>query len=271
MRKVSQFESKECRRVQKLLDHFLAGELAVETNQEILLHLEHCSVCREEENSRMRVRQVLKDSWNSQPVPSDLKEKISGGLVSKSSALPVFLRLVAGLFLLAIALGVLMLLSPSVGEKTGTVMAFDHSPEAAQDHLNCSGQLPPPTAVLPLDPVAVSMQQALKEVDDSYQLIETRLCEVGDVHFVHYAFEGRGRRMSLILEEKSNHQHLVVRGDAPEKVLHGVEVILLQRDSLSLAYLETPNYFVYLISEEREPNQTFQLTEKIIPSLKAAL
>lgn len=113
MRKVSQFESKECRRVQKLLDHFLAGELAVETNQEILLHLEHCSVCREEENSRMRVRQVLKDSWNSQPVPSDLKEKITGGLVSKSSALPVFLCLVAGLFLLAIALGILMLLSPS--------------------------------------------------------------------------------------------------------------------------------------------------------------
>ncbi len=42
MKQVSGFESKDCGRVLKLMDHFLAGELTVESSQEILLHLESC-------------------------------------------------------------------------------------------------------------------------------------------------------------------------------------------------------------------------------------
>ena len=69
MNKVSVFEPKDCRRTQELLDHFLAGELTVESNQEILHHLGHCSACQAEENSRLEARRLLVEGWNSQPVP----------------------------------------------------------------------------------------------------------------------------------------------------------------------------------------------------------
>jgi hypothetical protein len=35
--------------------------------------------------------------------------------------------------------------------------------------------------------------------------------------------------------------------------------------------VESPNYFVYLANEERHSNQTLQLADDIIPSLKMAL
>ena len=90
MRQVSGFESKECGRVQKLMDHFLAGELTVESSQEILLHLESCSTCRQEEKSRLRARQALNQGWSSQPVPPDLERKIMDGLETGAGTVPAF-------------------------------------------------------------------------------------------------------------------------------------------------------------------------------------
>ncbi len=75
----------------------------------------------------------------------------------------------------------------------------------------------------------------------------------------------------MILEGRSNLEHLAVEGSEPERTLDGVRVILLQQeqDLVTLAGLETPGYFVYLVGEEEE--QTLQLAERIMPSLKAAL
>ena len=87
MRKVRVFESKECGRIQKLMDHFLAGELTVESNQEILLHLEDCSTCRQEEKSRVEARRILSEGWVSQPTPPDLEDKIVKGLEANQGPL----------------------------------------------------------------------------------------------------------------------------------------------------------------------------------------
>jgi len=75
----------------------------------------------------------------------------------------------------------------------------------------------------------------------------------------------------VILEGRSNLEHLALQGNERERILDGVRVIFLQQeqDLVTLAGLETPGYFVYLLGEEEE--QTLQLAERIIPSLKAAL
>ncbi|MDA2933399.1 zf-HC2 domain-containing protein [Acidobacteria bacterium AH-259-D05] len=271
MGKVSVFESKECKRIQKLLDHFLAGELTVETNQEILLHLEHCSVCQVEEKLRMQARQALTDSWNSQPVPSGLKDKITEGIEAKASTVPALLRRVAGLLLMAVGLGTFVLFFPSLSKNAGLLMAVNHYEEVAADHVNCSGHPVPPTFVLPLESVQSRLEQTLEEMSEHYQLTATRICRIGEVQVIHYVFQGLDRRVSLVLEQRLDQQHLVLEGNEPQRVLHDLTVFLLEMNSITLASFETPDYFVYLVSEKVDAGQVFQLAEKMIPFLKVAL
>jgi hypothetical protein len=87
MNKVSVLEPKDCKRIQKLLDCFLAGELTVESNQESLQHLEHYSTCRAEERSRLEARRLLVEGWNSKPVPLDLKDQVVAGLETRTRVL----------------------------------------------------------------------------------------------------------------------------------------------------------------------------------------
>jgi hypothetical protein len=269
MKQVSGFQSKDCGPVLKLMDHFLAGELTVESSQEILLHLESCSTCRQEEKSRLKARRALNEGWSSQPVPSDLQEKIMDGLETRASIVPAFLLRVAALILVTLGLGVMLLFW--LGPNSGTLIAQAHYDGIVGDHLNCSGHQTSPEAILPLDSVQTRIETALQEMGDSYRLLETRLCRVGEVEIVHYVFEGRGGQISVILEGKSNLEHLALQGNEPERTLEGVRVILLpqEQDLVTLAGLETPGYFVYLVGEEEE--QTLQLAERIMPSLKAAL
>ncbi len=269
MRQVSGFESKECKRVQKLMDHFLAGELTVESSQEILLHLETCSTCRQEEKSRLGARRALHEGWSSQPVPSDLQKKVIEGLETRARIVPAFLLRVAALVLMTLGLGVLLLFW--LGPNSGTLIAQAHYDGIVEDHLNCAGHQTPPEAILPLDSVRTRMETALQAMGDSYRLLETRLCRVGEVDIIHYVFEGEGGQISVILEGKSKLEHLALQGNEPERTLDGVRLILLpqEQDLVTLAGLETPGYFVYLVGEKEE--QTLQLAERIIPSLKAAL
>ena len=269
MRQVSGFRSKECRHVQKLMDHFLAGELTVESSQDILLHLESCSTCRQEEKSRLRARRALNQGWSTQPLSPDLQKKIMDGLETRASTVPIFLLRVAALFLMTLGLGALLLFW--LGPNSGTLIAQAHYDGIVGDHLNCSGHQTPPEAVLPLDSVQTRLETALQEMGNSYRLLETRFCRVGEVDLIHYVFVGQGGQISVILEGRSNLEHLALRGNEPERTLDGVRVILLQQEQelVTLAGLETPGYFVYLVGEEEE--QTLQLAERIIPSLKAEL
>ena len=84
MNKVSVFEPKDCKRVQKLLDHFLSGELTVESNQEILQHLEHCSACQAQEKSWLEARRLLVEGWDAQSVPAGLEDRVVKGLEGKN-------------------------------------------------------------------------------------------------------------------------------------------------------------------------------------------
>lgn len=53
----------ECRRFQDLADSYLAEELLVETNHDLIRHLESCPACREELAARRRLRTVLQTAF----------------------------------------------------------------------------------------------------------------------------------------------------------------------------------------------------------------
>lgn len=61
-----------CKEFREIADSYLSNELLVETNHEILQHLEHCTDCRRELGARRELREVLRVS-----VKNDLRNQIN--------------------------------------------------------------------------------------------------------------------------------------------------------------------------------------------------
>ena len=53
----------ECEQVRQLADSYLSDELIVETNHQIISHLEHCADCRRELAARRELRTRLREAF----------------------------------------------------------------------------------------------------------------------------------------------------------------------------------------------------------------
>src|SRR5216684_1862406 len=71
MRTIPSSES-ACEKIRGYLDSYISNELLVETNHEVLRHLESCPSCSAEAEARSRVKAQLKAAVASQNVPADL-------------------------------------------------------------------------------------------------------------------------------------------------------------------------------------------------------
>jgi anti-sigma factor RsiW len=63
-------------KIRKYLDAYVSNELTVETNSEVLRHIEGCPACAAEVGTRVRLRSRLKAAVNAQIVPPELQVRI---------------------------------------------------------------------------------------------------------------------------------------------------------------------------------------------------
>ena len=64
-----QFGQGGCEKTRKYLDAYVSNELTVETNHEVLRHLEGCPACAVDVDTRTRLRSRLKAAVNAQSQP----------------------------------------------------------------------------------------------------------------------------------------------------------------------------------------------------------
>src|SRR5260370_16979230 len=57
----------QCREFRDIADSYLGNELIVETNHEVISHLEHCSECRCELAARRELRSQLREAFIKAP------------------------------------------------------------------------------------------------------------------------------------------------------------------------------------------------------------
>ena len=67
----------ECQQMREMLDSYLAAELLVETNHQILRHLSGCNGCRAELARRQRLRLLMKAVLPAEDPPAELVRRIS--------------------------------------------------------------------------------------------------------------------------------------------------------------------------------------------------
>ena len=65
-----------CEKIRKYLDSYISNELLIETNHEVLRHVESCPACASELEARTQLRTRLKTAVNGQSVPPELQARI---------------------------------------------------------------------------------------------------------------------------------------------------------------------------------------------------
>lgn len=101
----------DCQRVRELADSYLSGQLLVETNHDVVRHLEGCPACREEMAARRalrtRLKEALQHASSLQPRPEFARELTARlrppapPAVTRRDALRTWGSLAAGLVLAA--------------------------------------------------------------------------------------------------------------------------------------------------------------------------
>lgn len=239
----------QCRDARELLDSFLAAELLVETNHELLRHLQGCPECKAELDVRARVRSGLKQAFARAAelqVRSGLVDEMASRL--RSTALTGRRRWQIAPMLVAAASVVLMLAA-------GAYFLRGRVPElaaqAAGDHQNCAVRFA-------LAERPISLQEAAARFDPAYAALETSPPEevrtaAGTLHVAE--------RHSCVFADR-RFGHVVLRLDR-----HLVSLLMTRDDSaraaglqqlpsvngLSIASFRTPDHVIYIVSDLQEP------------------
>ena len=203
----------QCRDVRELADSFLSEQLLVETNHELLRHLETCPDCRIDIAGRRAIRDKLRGAFaraeNLRPRPEFTVELLAtlrpaqpATDISRRSVLQSWWALAAGLALAAG--GGLFVRHSSLRSRLG-MLARD----AAGDHQNCAVKFNLAERPIPLEdagrrfgaPYAALATFEPPAVDGSLEMLERHSCVYQGRRFGHVVFRYRGALTSLLVTE----------------------------------------------------------------------
>ena len=205
----------QCRELRELADSFLTGQLLVETNHEVVRHLESCPDCRAEIAGRRALRDSLRAALardpELQPRP-EFREELAARLrppnaaTSRRSLLKSWWTLAAGL-VLAAGGGLVMRDSQSRSRLAALARV------AAGDHQNCAVRFNLAERPIPLEeagrrygaPFTALATFELPALGTPLSAIDRHACVYQGRRFGHIVFRYAGAVVSL----------LVTNGEAP--------------------------------------------------------
>jgi anti-sigma factor RsiW len=267
---VLRFGEASCEKIRGYFDSYLSNELLVETNHEVLRHLEACPQCAADLNARAHLRSQLQAAVRGTPVPSGLEGRIRRSV--RSQRPPTY----AGLYILALAAAVMacfvivnfvrLRLHPEeailqkASGRLATVLNI-----GLRDHLHCavfrkyskepenmdemSAQLGPQFAALaPLVQAKLPM---------GFHIVQGHRCHVGNRQYVHFIAAGN-KLLSLVLTRKQGGESL------------GEGISQEGLDRYQVVGFESHGYLVYVVSD-LDAQQNLQLAANMAPAVREYL
>jgi len=197
----------ECRDVRELADSFLTGQLLVETNHEMVQHLERCPTCRayiaERRLLREKLRSALDRSEDLRPRP-EFAAELAAALAPRSatmtrrSLLRSWWSLAAGV-VVAAGGGVFVQRSRTRSQHLVTLAR-----EAAGDHANCAIHFNLQERPIAMDEAgrrygAPYAALASVELPSPLNVFERHACVYEGLRFGHVVFRYRDAVVSLLV------------------------------------------------------------------------
>lgn len=199
----------QCRDVRELADSFVTDQLLVETNHDLVRHLETCPACRDEIAARRTLREKLRSAFLNtgelRPRP-EFSAELSAKLrrprpgMSRRSLLQSWWALAAGV--VAAAGGGAIVRDVRSRSRLATVAR-----EAAGDHLNCAVHFN--LAERPIElaeagrrygaPYGTLATIQFSGIDPALQMLERHACVFQGRRFAHVVFRYGGALASLLI------------------------------------------------------------------------
>jgi hypothetical protein len=261
---VIQFGDAACGKVRGYLDSYLGNELLVETNHEVLRHLESCPQCAAELNTRARVRTGLQAAVRGTPVPDGLEARVQRVVRAQSR------RTRAGLYTMAVAAMVI------IGLAIVSLTRAKPGPEEAilskasgrlalvlnvglRDHLHCAVFRKYDKAAVQLSPEIAELARLVKaRLPGDFRIIQGHHCTAAGRQYVHLIVTRGDKLLSLLLTRKRSGESL--SGGVYQE---GV-------DRFQVMGFESHDYLVYVISD-LDAQQNLQLATNIAPAVREYL
>jgi hypothetical protein len=257
----------QCKDARELLDSFVAEELLVETNHELLRHLSGCADCQADLAGRARIRSGLKQAFaraGDLQIRPEFVDRMAAEL--RTTALTgrrgwqTGWLMAAASIVLVVAASVYFLRRPTA----------DIAASAAGDHQNCAVKFA-------LSERPISLEEAATRFDSAYARLRTAPPDqvqtgAGTLHVAD--------RHSCVFQNR-RFGHVVFLLDQ-----HLVSVLMTRDDSagndaqqlswlppvkgLSMASFTTPGHVVYIVSDLPDPAFR-QVAQSLVESRIAAL
>ena len=191
----------DCRQVRDLMDSFISGELTVESNHDVLRHVERCEACRSELERRERMSALLIESFGAAPDATAFGARLTQALDREQhrwGRLARYGSIAAALFLIAGA--------GAWWSRPVDAAAFDDS---VDDHIACAMQYPPfatydaKRAAGALEPAYQPILNAVSHTAGGYELIDAHMCPYQGRNYAHMVYRGGGKMLSVFAESAS--------------------------------------------------------------------
>lgn len=204
----------ECRRVRALMDSYISGELTVESNHDVLSHLEQCEGCRGEVARREQMRALLVEGFGGTPDVTALQSRISRAIDNEQRKWWTIARYGS------MAAAVLLIVGATFWwTRPVDAAAFDDS---VDNHIVCALAIPPQVQydeariAQSLEPAYQPIVKAVTHRISGFELIDAHMCPYNGRDYVHLVYRSGGRVLS-VFSETASRGRLPVAHEEPRK------------------------------------------------------
>jgi hypothetical protein len=292
-----QFGEGACEKTRKYLDSYISNELLIETNHEVLSHVESCPACASELEARTQLRTRLKAAVDAQSVPPELQARIREKIRTRhssswlaaggfSSGWPRWAVATAASFI--ISAGLWLNYSPekmpALTDRPGQNVYIQKVSATLSavlkvglgDHIHCSifrkyPKDPPPVEKMEADlgPSYKGLLPVVRAaVPDGYRVIMAHQCGYAGRKFIHLTFEKNGDLLSLVVARRKDDESL--RALAPALETAGVPVYQSVAERYHVAGFEAGDFLAYVVSDLKG-KANLQIAANLAPAVREFL
>lgn len=261
----------QCREVRDLADSFLSEQLLVETNHEVLRHLEGCPACRAEFSAQRELRTAIRRAFlhtESLRISEEFRNRavyrLRRTVGGKSPGRINRRRWAIGLTVAAV-----LVIAAGVGQFLRTRGVNFIARDAVGDHQNCAVQFR-------LAEKPVSLEEAAGRFDPSFLLLQDMPSDVWDTpigpmhvvdrhscvfqgrRFAHIVLQVQGQIVSLLVTSSDGQPTESTNGSDRVPHLTG----LASNDGFQVISFEIPEHIVFLVGRLQE-EQLRQLAQSL--------
>lgn len=281
-----------CDKTRKYLDSYISNELLVETNHEVLRHLEGCPACSSELEARAKLRARLKAAVKNQAVPPELQVRIRKQIQDQGSRR----WLAAGWKRWAVAMAASLLVGagvwvnesrekmPDLADRPGQNVYIQRVSASLAavlkvglgDHIHCAvfrkyPPNPPPVEKMEGD-LGPSYQGILPVVRAAipagYRVVMAHQCSYAGRKYIHLTFEKGGDLLSLVVARKSPGESLAGLSAAAEP--SGIPIYQSAAGRYEVAGFDAGNFLAYVVSDLRG-KANLQIASILAPGVREFL